>query len=304
MKKDKLIVSLKALRPDQWSKNLLVFSAPLFTFEFNNFQIWITSFYAFLSFCLISSSGYLINDVLDAEADKNHKFKKFRPIAAGLLNKSNALIYSFFLAFISFFIAHSIHILLFGIIALYLLIQIAYSFTLKNKPLIDLQCIAAGFLLRAISGGIAAELNLSPWFLLCIWLISIFLAVEKRKAELIVSKNQDIISRKVLSRYSLPLLTKIENVAITSAFITYALWSAGPILNGAKTSWMLTTIPLVLAGIFRYQLISDEFNSEKYSQKNINISPERPEKIIFIDRGIRYVILLWLIIVVIISFLQ
>ena len=300
--KNKQLLIIKACRPDQWTKNLLVFSAPLFAFQFANYQLWIKSLYAFLSFCLISSAVYLINDVVDAEADKKHPVKKFRPIASGLLSKKYALIFSLVLIFISFLIAKSIQILLLGLIAIYLIIQTIYSLKLKNQPLLDLQCIASGFLLRAISGGIAADLELSPWFLLSVWLISLFLAVEKRKAELKLFNNKNYISRKVLRRYSPELLSRIETLVLNSAFITYSLWSAGPILNGAKTSWMLATIPFVLTGILRYQLISDEFNSTKYNQENINRSPERPERLIFYDKGIRYILLFWFLEVLIIGF--
>ena len=304
MKNNKFLIILKAWRVDQWSKNLLVFSAPLFTFQFSNYHILISSFYTFLSFCLISSSIYLVNDIVDAEADKKHPVKKYRPIASGLLSKSNALIFSFLLACLSLFIASSINILLIGIISIYLLLQITYSFKLKNKPLLDIQCIASGFLLRAMAGGIASGLYLSPWFLLTVWLISLFLAVEKRKAELIISDKEVFASRKVLRKYSLPFLKKIETIAVTSAFITYCLWSAGPLLNGAKTSWMLITVPFVLTGILRYQLLSDEFYSQNSYQENINRSPERPEKVIFHEKGIRYIILLWTSIVILIGFLQ
>ena len=200
MKNNKFLIILKAWRVDQWSKNLLVFSAPLFTFQFSNYHILISSFYTFLSFCLISSSIYLVNDIVDAEADKKHPVKKYRPIASGLLSKSNALIFSFLLACLSLFIASSINILLIGVISIYLLLQITYSFKLKNKPLLDIQCIASGFLLRAMAGGIASGLYLSPWFLLTVWLISLFLAVEKRKAELIISDKEVFASRKVVSR--------------------------------------------------------------------------------------------------------
>ena len=106
--KNKQLLIIKACRPDQWTKNLLVFSAPLFAFQFANYQLWIKSLYAFLSFCLISSAVYLINDVVDAEADKKHPVKKFRPIASGLLSKKYALIFSFVLICISFLIAKSI----------------------------------------------------------------------------------------------------------------------------------------------------------------------------------------------------
>ena len=304
MKNTKFLILFKAWRVEQWSKNLLVFSAPLFTFQFSNYQIWIITCYTFLSFCLVSSSIYLINDIVDAEADKKHPVKKFRPIASGLLSKSNALIFSFVLACLSLIIASSINILLIGVISIYLLIQITYSFKLKNKPLLDIQCIASGFLLRAMAGGIASGVYLSPWFLLTVWLISLFLAVEKRKAELIISEKQVFTSRKVLRRYSLPFLKKIETIAVTSAFITYCLWAAGPLLNGAKTSWMLTTVPVVLTGILRYQLVSDEFYSKDSYQENFNGSPERPEKVIFHDKGILYIMMIWFSIVILIVFLH
>lgn len=298
---NKLFTYLIACRPNHWTKNLIVFAAPLFSFQFSDFQIWISSAWAFLSFCFISSAVYLLNDIIDIKADQSHPVKKFRPIASGLLSKKIAYLISFLLTILSFSLAKYVDVFLALLVAIYLFVQILYCLKLKNEPLLDLQCISSGFLIRAIAGGLASGLYLSPWFLLTIWLISLFLAVEKRKAELKNLKNNNFNSRKVLKRYSLPLLLRIESLVSTGAFMSYSLWSAGPLLNGASTSLMLLTLPLVLTGIFRYQLLSDE----SYLRDNIlpykNRLTEKPEKIIFQDKGIKYIIISWFIVVLIIS---
>ena len=252
--KNQLSQAISACRIRQWSKNLLVFGAPLFSFRFGDLSIWKLSIAAFLSFCLISSAIYILNDIIDIESDRKHPRKRNRPIAAGSLTIKRATFIAILLAMSSFLLAKQINISLIVIIVLYVLIQLAYSLRLKKEPLLDIFCIATGFLLRASAGGMSAELYISPWFLLTVWLLSLFLAIEKRKAELRVVEEQGVITRKVLTRYSFPLLLRLESLVSTSAFMSYALWSAGPALNGASTSWMLLTVPFVLAGIFRYQL--------------------------------------------------
>ena len=187
------------------------------------------------------------------------------------------------------------------LVAIYLFVQILYCLKLKNEPLLDLQCISSGFLIRASAGGVASGLYISPWFLLTIWLVSLFLAVEKRKAELKNLKSDNFNSRKVLKRYSLPLLLRIESLVSTGAFMSYSLWSAGPLLNGASTSLMLLTLPFVLTGIFRYQLLSDEVYLRETSLPNKNRLTEKPEKIIVQDKGIKYTIFSWFIVVLIIG---
>jgi hypothetical protein len=123
-------------------------------------------------------------------------------------------------------------------------------------------------------------------------LLALFLAIEKRKAELRVAGARSVVTRKVLDRYSLPLLLRLESIVSTSAFMSYSLWAAGPTLNGASTSWMLLTVPFVLAGIFRYQLLSDpEANSEKDPEQGLC---ERPEDVLLTDRGILMIVGGWL----------
>ena len=169
--------------------------------------------------------------------------------------------------------------------------------------------IATGFVLRAYAGGAATNIVLSPWFLLCTAMLALFLGIEKRKAELrlftLLTPTGGKM-RSVLKRYSLPLLNRMESVVTTGAVISYALWSAGPTLKGASTPWMFLTLPLVVYGIFRYQLISDP---EEIARRNDlewekGGRSERPEEILLTDRPILLTVVLWIILVFIILFLK
>ena len=284
----------RACRPRQWTKNLLVFAAPLFAFTADA-DIWLAACGALVAFCLISSAIYLLNDSLDVEADRQHPRKRYRPIAAGQVPVTLALTTSALLAVLSLLLAAAVSAPLAGVILAYGLIQVGYCLRLKREPLLDLFCIAAGFLLRAMAGGVAAGLALSPWFLLTVGLLALFLAVEKRKAELQIALGRGVMTRQVLERYSLPLLLRLEGLVSTSAFMSYSLWAAGPALNGASTSWMLLTVPFVLVGIFRYQLLSDPEEAERRRAMDPDRTSEKPEEILLGDRGIKLILLCWLI---------
>lgn len=291
-----------ACRPRQWTKNLLVFAAPLFAFNLETF-VWFKAGGALVAFCLISSAIYLLNDCLDVAADRAHPSKRLRPIAAGLISVPAALAAAAVLAMMSVSLAAMVVPALAGLVLLYALIQVGYCLHFKRMPLLDLFCIASGFVLRAIAGAVAASLQPSPWFLLTIGLLALFLAIEKRKSELRLAQDRGVITRKVLERYSLPLLLRLESTVATSAFISYALWAAGPAVQGASTSWMLLTVPFVLVGIFRYQLLSDPQEASRRMSFAINQSCEKPEEILLGDRGIKLALVGWLMTTVVISLL-
>lgn len=297
------IFLLKSCRPRQWPKNLLVFAAPLFALRFEAY-VWLPAGGALVSFCLISSAIYLFNDCLDVSNDRAHHNNRHRPIAAGLVSASAALTTALVLAALSLSLAGLVSPALAGIVLLYAIIQVGYCLLFKRIPLLDLFCIASGFLLRAVAGAVAAMLPPSPWFLLTVGLLALFLAIEKRKAELRVAQDRGVITRRVLERYSLPLLLRLESTVATSAFITYALWAAGPRLGGAPTSWMLLTVPFVLVGIFRYQLLSDPAEAERRQQWAPDLSSEKPEEILLGDRGIQLTLLGWLVATVVIGLLS
>ena len=294
---------LAACRPRQWTKNLLVFAAPLFAFRFEA-DVWLPAGGALVAFCLISSAIYLLNDCLDVAVDRVHPSKRNRPIAAGLVSVPAALTTAAALAVVSLSFAAWVAPALAGVVLLYGLIQVGYCLQFKRMPLLDLFCIASGFLLRAIAGAVAAMLPPSPWFLLTVGLLALFLAIEKRKAELRVAQDRGVITRKVLERYSLPLLLRLESTVATSAFISYALWAAGPALRGAPTSWMLLTVPFVVVGIFRYQLLSDPEEAERRQQSAPERSSEKPEEILLGDLGIQLTLAGWLVTTAVIGLLS
>tara|TARA_B100000212_G_scaffold227173_1_gene172496 strand:- start:4622 stop:5533 length:912 start_codon:yes stop_codon:yes gene_type:complete len=303
MKNKKIKSLLKSIRVKQWTKNLLVFSAIIFAFDFNKQAISNTSL-AFISFCLISSAIYLINDFFDIKSDRLHPVKKFRPIASGELSKLEALLSATILALSSLFLASLISFNLLFIVSIYFLLQIFYCIRLKKEPILDLLSISSGFLLRALAGVSASNLSFSPWFSLSIGLLSLFLAVEKRKAELKIFLQSGVLTRKVLNRYSLELLNRYESVLTSSTFVSYSLWAAGPTLNGAETELMLLTVPFVLLGIFRYQLLSNISSIKNQSYLSNKISTESPEEILLNDKGIKLTITGWLLTIILINFVK
>jgi 4-hydroxybenzoate polyprenyltransferase len=287
---------LLALRPRQWTKNLIVFAAPLFAFSIN-LQSLLGSLLAFVLFCCASSSFYLFNDLADVESDRQHPVKCKRPIAAGLISIPVAIGMAVFLLgsaiAIGFLRSPSLGL---TIIA-YAVLQTAYNLRLKRTVILDVGAIATGFILRAYAGAAATEIILSPWFLLCTGMLALFLGVEKRKAELRLSEIRGSKTRSVLKRYSLPLLTRMESTVTTGTVLTYALWSSGPQVSGASTPWMMLTLPFVVYGIFRYQLLSDPLEISRRSDSSIEKGgrTERPEEVLLKDLPTLLTVISWVI---------
>ena len=297
-----------ALRPRQWTKNLIVFAAPLFGFSIN-WQSFFGSLLAFALFCAASSSFYLINDLADVESDRRHPVKCKRPIAAGLVSIPVAIAMAIFLLGSALAIGWWRSPDLGLTVLAYALLQVAYNLRLKRTVILDVVAIATGFVLRAYAGAAATNIVLSPWFLLCTAMLALFLGIEKRKAELrlyTILASEGTKMRSVLKRYSLPLLNRMESVVTTGAVISYALWSAGPKINGASTPWMLVTLPLVVYGIFRYQLLSDPEEIARRSESSLEKGgrSERPEEILLTDNPILLTVIVWVITVFTILFLK
>jgi 4-hydroxybenzoate polyprenyltransferase len=292
----KLAAHIAALRPRQWTKNLVVFAAPLFAFSIN-LQSLLGSFLAFTLFCCASSGFYLINDIADVESDRQHPVKCKRPIAAGLVNIRVASAIALVLLGGALIVGWLRARELGATITAYAILQIAYNLRLKRTVILDIGAIATGFVLRAHAGAAATDIVLSPWFQLCTAMLALFLAIEKRKAELRLAQLKGAKPRAVLKRYSLPLLSRMENIVTTCTVVCYALWSSGPILQGASTSWMLLTLPFVLYGIFRYQLLSDpqEIATEYDKDDEPGGRSERPEEVLLKDIPILLTVTGWII---------
>ncbi|NEO83601.1 MAG: decaprenyl-phosphate phosphoribosyltransferase [Spirulina sp. SIO3F2] len=294
---------LVALRPHQWTKNIVVSAAPLFAFSLN-VQTLLGSLLAFMLFCGISSSFYLLNDIVDVESDRRHPVKCKRPIASGQVSIpvaiGMAIILSLGTLSLGWLRAPELGITL----VTYAILQVAYNFRLKREPIMDIIAISMGFVLRAVAGIAANGLPLSPWFLICAAMLALFLAIEKRKAELIWAQAGIGKTRKVLEFYSLPVLTRMESSATSGALISYTLWSAGPVVGGADSPWMLLTLPFVLYGIFRYQLLSDQQGKLAQNSEFSEQQTERPETVLLRDRPIQVTIVLWVLLVFMIFWLH
>lgn len=255
-----------AMRPRQWAKNVLVFAAPLAAGRLFEVDILLPSIGAFVAFCLISSATYLINDVRDVEADRNHPKKSARPIAAGQLSTGVAVLAAIVLASAAFVLSFTISLALGGVVVAYAVFTLAYSLALKHEPVIELALLAMGFLLRAIAGGAASGLPISQWFLIVAGFGSLFMAAGKRYSELDrfvrEGDSDDAPKRKSLDGYTLGYLRFVWGIAAAVTITAYALWAFDVAETPSSFPWAeWSVLPFVLA-ILRYGVSIDRGKAE------------------------------------------
>lgn len=272
------------MRPKQWTKNAIIFAPLIFAQKFMEPSPVVTACLAFLIFCALSSIVYIINDLIDIEQDRKHPLKCHRPLASGKLKPRTALI---FLA--GLIIAAGLCTLLllnwqFALIAaVYIVLQICYSLWLKHVVIIDVFCIASGFLLRVAAGAEAIEVTFSTWLFFCTILLSLFLALSKRRHELVLLEGGAGEHRRILFEYSTGLLDQMISIVTTATLIAYILYTvSGETVAKFGGDKLKYTIPFVLYGIFRYLYL--------IYQKNEGGSPE---KVLLNDRPILVTVLLY-----------
>jgi 4-hydroxybenzoate polyprenyltransferase len=250
---------LQSLRPAQWTKNLVVMAAFFFALGDRNQNLRLgwneggIALLATLLFCLVSSGIYIFNDIVDRDRDRHHPEKKNRPIAAGRIPLS--LAYFLVLGLLSIGLAGALLLQpgFGGIIAAYIGLQILYSLALKKIALVDTLVIAAGFVLRAMGGAIALAVTISPWLLLCAFLLALFLGLCKRRSELILLDEHADAHRPSLSQYDRPLLDQLIAIVSASVIVTYSVYTLWPeTVAKFGTHGLALTIPFTLFGIFRY----------------------------------------------------
>ncbi|MGN7782542.1 decaprenyl-phosphate phosphoribosyltransferase [Mycolicibacterium sp. 22603] len=252
---------VKALRPRQWVKNVLVFAAPVAALGDDRFvvddyrEVLIKVLAAFVVFSLAASSVYLVNDARDVEADRAHPTKRFRPIAAGVVPESLAYILAVVLGVAALVISWLVSPNLAVVIGVYIVIQLAYCFGLKHQPVIDICIVSSGFLIRAIAGGVAAGIQLSQWFLLVMAFGSLFMAAGKRYAELQLAERTGAKIRKSLESYTSGYLRFVWTLAATAVVLCYALF-AFERDGGSASWWAISIIPFTIA-ILRYAVDID-----------------------------------------------
>jgi len=241
------------MRPQQWVKNLFVFAPLVFAHRLLETPLLARSLVVFAAFCVGSSAVYLLNDVRDREADRLHPAKRNRPIASGALGVSTALAASGALAIVALGIAFGIN-RPFGLVAAgYLALMAAYSLSIKHVVILDVLALACGFVLRAAGGAMAVEVVFSHWLLLLTLLGALFLALSKRRAELVALTNDAHSHRKSLADYSPYLLDQMIGVATASTLLAYAFYTISPdTAQRFGTDKLIFTVPFPLYGIFRY----------------------------------------------------
>jgi len=242
----------KALRPDQWIKNIILFAALIFAGQLQNRTSFLLSIFAFVAFCLVSSAVYLLNDIIDRENDQLHPQKKLRPIASGRLSVKFASMIIFVLLVLCLVVSIRLPAGFGLIIVAYFLLNVAYSLKLKKIVIIDVLTISIGFVLRAYAGGIAIDVPVSQWLVLCTMLLALFLAVSKRRHELILLGNNST-HRASLMEYSIPFLDQIIAIVTTSTLVLYIFYCLSPEVKAKLgVSHLELSIPFVIYGIFRY----------------------------------------------------
>lgn len=280
---------LRAARPYQWIKNLLLYAGFLFTLGTGSSRVaFVRATAGVLIFCFLSASAYILNDVLDAESDRSHPAKRDRPIASGRLAAGPALIASVVVGCAALGAAFLMDTGFGLIAAVYVVLTLAYSVFLKRVVLLDVIVLALGYVVRAVAGAIIIHVPASFWLALCTMLLALFIGLCKRRAEL-SSLNAAIPLREVLADYSLPLLDQMIGVVTSSALLAYALYTYFTPTNPvAALAWrfenhLLTfTIPFVVYGIYRYLYLVYQRNEG-----------ESPEALFLHDAPLRYNTAVW-----------
>jgi 4-hydroxybenzoate polyprenyltransferase len=244
---------IKAARPQQWTKNLIIFAPLIFSQNLFDISKLLTIAAAFLFFCLLSAAMYILNDIQDLEEDRKHPLKSQRPLASGKITQGQAWAEFVILLGLSlsgaFFLGRDVFLIAF----FYLVLQIAYTYYLKHVVILDVFVIAAGFILRVAAGGLAIDVTVSHWLLICTLLLALFLAMSKRRHELILLDEDASGHRPILQEYSPYLLDQMIAVVTASTVIAYCLYTISQeTVAKFGTHELIYTVPFVIYGIFRY----------------------------------------------------
>jgi 4-hydroxybenzoate polyprenyltransferase len=269
---------LRAARPLQWTKNLLVFAGIVFAAELDDPERWARALLLFVAFCAGSSAAYLVNDVRDAEQDRAHPVKRTRPVASGALAPRVALAAAAALAVLALLVAAPTGAGALAIVACFLVLQLAYTLGLKDVVLIDGLVIAGLFVLRAAAGAVGIDVRLSPWLVLCTGLLALFLALGKRRGELVLVGADLTPGRPVLTGYSLELVDQLLAVVTAATISAYSIYT----FTATDSEAMMLTIPFVIFGLFRYLYLMHKHDLG-----------EEPDRVALSDVPILVTVALW-----------
>jgi 4-hydroxybenzoate polyprenyltransferase len=246
-----LQAALVSLRPRQWTKNLLLFAGIIFAAKLGDAARWGEALAAFAAYCAASSASYLVNDVRDAPHDREHPAKRSRPIARGELSPRLAEALAALLILSAFLLVAPLGLASILFLCTFFALQAAYTLALKHIVLVDVMTIGGLFVVRAAAGAAAVDVRISPWLLLCTALLALFLALAKRRGELVLVGAESTPGRPVLEGYSLALVDQLVTIVAASTVISYCLYT----FTARDSKTMMITIPFVVFGVFRYLLL-------------------------------------------------
>lgn len=284
-----VLLLFEQLRPRQWTKNLLVFAVLAFSREDVGWGELLAIASAFLLFCFVSGCVYILNDYVDREADRRHPDKAGRPMASGRLRPAAALTFGGVLLACSLGAGIALSLPLGLLLAAYFALNVAYTLKLKHVVILDIMTIAAGFAIRAVGGGLVIGAEFTSWFLMCVFFLSLFLAVGKRRHELLLLEHNKGSHRKVLMNYSEPLLNQLSGVVTAMTIMSYSLYT----FISNQSVYMMWTIPCVIYGMFRYLYLIHVLGKGG-----------KPEALLYEDKGLMACVLVFGAAVVVIMELQ
>jgi len=277
------------VRPKEWTKNTLVFAALIFARQLFEPALAIRAALAFVALCAVSSGVYAANDAIDADRDARHPVKRNRPVAAGRVSRGTAFALAIALVSAGLALSAFLDVVLLVTVALYLLLQVAYSAYLKHVLIVDMLAIAAGFVLRAIAGAVVIYVAASPWLVLCTGLLALFLAAAKRRHELVLLEGSSAEHRPVLEEYSPEMLDGFMTTLAATTITSYALY--GFFASITPYYMMMSTVPFVVYGVLRYQYL--------VLRRQLG---GRPAEVLLGDKPMLIAIALWLSTVVLILY--
>lgn len=280
----KTIALIRSMRPEQWLKNGFVLAPMVFSGLLDDPGAWARSLLAVAAFCAASSAVYLINDVLDREADRRHPSKCNRPIAAGEISVGAALIAAVVLAAAAMAAAFVLGGWFPAVLGSYILLVVLYSVVLKRVVFVDVLVLAAGFVLRVVGGAVAINVPVSRWLLLCAYLLALYLALGKRRSELALLGEGAGTHREVLGHYTLGLVDQSISVVLGATVLAYTLYTVAPdTVAKVGSEGLMATVPVVLYGLFRYLYL--------LHRHDLGGSPTR---VLVTDRPLLLTVAIWL----------
>ena len=282
------------IRLDNWVKNLFIFIPLFFSSELLNADKFVLTLFGSIGFSFVTSFVYIINDIFDIDFDKNHPDKKNRPISSGLISIRKSIIIGFLLFFIGITILWFTSFYSFLIAVFYFILNVSYSYRLKHIPIIDFVVVSIGFVFRIFIGGVIGEIELSKWMTVIIFLLSLFLAVTKRRDDVYQYQKDYKINRKVVEKYTVEFMDNIIMIVSSVLLVSYLLFitSEDVIMRYSNNSLLFTFI-FVLIGIFRYNHLTYVYNKSA-----------SPVKILFKDRFLQIILFCWILTFFVIIYLN